>query len=171
MSTLLDDTTLVLMGQLGDERALATLLQRYRSRLMIHAQRILARPDLAADAVQEGFIKIARELPNLSDPSCFRAWAYRIVTNQALDALRKEKRHSNLPVVDQQETVESPIDLDAAWIRLPRADRMLLALRYRDEMTIQEIGLSLGIATGTVKSRLFAARKRLRILLEGENHV
>jgi RNA polymerase sigma factor (sigma-70 family) len=85
-------------------------------------------PDLAADVVQEAWIKIIKALPRLKDPVSFQAWAYRIVNNQCMDVLRKR------------------------------------STQYRET----------NVPKGMVKSRLFNARDKFRILLtgnkEGETH-
>ena len=76
----------------GDERAFATLTQRYRRELHVHCYRMLASFDEAEDAVQETFLNAWRGRSRLDGQAQFRAWLYRIATNVCLDMMRRSSR-------------------------------------------------------------------------------
>jgi RNA polymerase sigma-70 factor, ECF subfamily len=111
----------------------------------------------------------------LAEPAAFPAWAYQIVGHKCRDWLRRHRRQRQLDELYGAELHESYgteqepeqfADLKEALAQLPGSDRAIIALRYEDGFGTVEIAAILGIPEGTVKSRLFHARKRLRIFLE-----
>ena len=177
------DELLVLRCQDGERDAFTDLAERWQERLWRHARRLSGDPELANDAMQEAWMAIVRGIGKLHDPAFFRPWAYRIVTNKCADQVRRVSRRRE---VTEQMTRESPDDLEvpsvdtdesdeistlrSAMATLPTDRRTLLALHYLDEVSLSEIAVILGIPEGTVKSRLFNARKALKEALERINH-
>jgi RNA polymerase sigma-70 factor (ECF subfamily) len=146
------------------------MASRWRPRHYAHARRLLGSPDNAADAVQDAWIGIVRGLWRLQDPARFPAWSYAIVTRRCHDVLRRSSRRMETPLDENSEPLASPaesanmsIDLNS----LPREQRAAIALFYRDGLTILEIATALKIPPGTVKTRLFHARRTLRRYLAG----
>jgi RNA polymerase sigma-70 factor (ECF subfamily) len=134
---------------------------------------LLGSNDLAADAVQDAWISIIRSLWRLQDPAHFPAWSYAIVTRRAQDLLRRIARAKETPFVDdiEDEPPKEPIStgkLDQGLKLLPQEQRTAIALFYRDELTVAEIADALAIPVGTVKTRLFHARRALRRHLTGD---
>lgn len=139
-----------------------------------HARVILGVEDDALDATQAGLILIARRLGTLREPRWFRAWAYRIVTREAVRLAKRRGRErllfdDHLPVecLDIAETQpEEAADLIAecagAIDRLPAASGIVARLHYREGLTLIEIAEALELPLGTVKSRLAYALARLR---------
>ena len=130
--------------------------------------------ELALDAVQAGMLLIARRLTTLRDPRWFRAWAYRIVTREAVRLARRRGRERLLFDEDARvEAVEVPATdhaIDPAICagsidRLPTAARLVLGLHYLEGLTLVEIAEALEVPLGTVKSRLAYGLARLRALL------
>ena len=173
------DQMLVLQSQEGDEAAFGELVGRWQERLWRHAWRLTGNEEAAWDAVQEGWMAVNRGLRGLQDPAAFPGWIYRIVSNKCRDWIRKEQRrrkaveiHSESAARAQDEAAdarERTSDLREALARLPGDDRAILAMRYNDGFSTAEIGEILGIPAGTVKSRLFHARKRLQSMMEEMN--
>jgi RNA polymerase sigma factor (sigma-70 family) len=167
------DEVLVLYAQDGRREALDRLASRWRARHYAHARRLLGSADQAADAVQEAWISIVRGLHRLQDPSRFPAWSYAIVTRRCQDQLRKRSRSKESPLADSVEP-EAPAelrgieDLRAGLNALPREQRATVALFYRDGLTVSEIADAMKIPIGTVKTRLFHARRLLRQFLSGD---
>ncbi len=168
------DELLVLKTQGGDVAALNVLAKRWHPKLLRQAVRLTGEADGGADVAQEAWLAIVRSLRRLQDPGRFRAWAYRIVSRKATDWIRTRVRRRRL---DEQVALEAddaqaePPGDEVDRVRqslagLPADRRALLAMYYVEGMTVGEISEALSIPRGTVKSRLFHARNRLRATLE-----
>lgn len=177
---IVDELTL-LRCQSGDVAALNEIVSQWTPQLRRHAWRLTRRHDIAADVVQEAWIAIVRGLPKLKEPAAFPRWAYRIVTNKCADALRKQKRRRSIiekagvrspdseqPMLDSDDEVA---ELRRAIRQLPNDQQAIIAMLYLDERSVSDIAASLGIPSGTVKSRLHTAREHLRQILERTSHV
>ncbi len=173
---LIKNELLVLRCQQGEAAAFEQLVERWQQPLWRHAWRLTSDENAAWDVLQEVWIGIARGLDRLEDPAAFAAWAYRIVGYKCRDWIRRETRRRRADetygeqvqqrqreAADAQRPHES---LREALQRLPGRDRAILSLRYQEGFDTAEIAEILDIAVGTVKSRLFYARKRLRKFLE-----
>lgn len=171
------DELLVLHCQEGDRAAFETLVQRWQERLWRHAWRLTGENHAAWDVMQEAWIGISRGIRSLEDPEAFSGWAYRIVSRKCHDWIRRQQRQRRLEDLYALETEQSYDSaatsqcksLNEALEQLAGPDRAILSLRYADEFSTQEIAAILEIPEGTVKSRLFYARQRLRRFLE-EDH-
>ena len=166
------DELLVLRCQDHDPEAFAELVAHFQGRLYATALKRIGNPDAARDAVQETWLAILRGLPALRDPARFPAFAHRILVRRCVDAARGAGRRTRLaeavehqaPRAAAEPTAELGHDtrrLRAALTSLPLGARRLLALRYRDELSVPEIACMLLVPEGTIKSRLHAARARL----------
>jgi len=169
------DELLVLRCQEADEAAFDELLGRWQKRLWQHAWRLVGREDAAWDVLQDALVAISGGIAKLQSPAAFRAWAYRIVTHKSQDWWRKEGRRQNAHEsygAEQEHSQEADapsarvVSLGEAVQRLPHKDQALLALKYGDGLGIEEIAPILDIPPGTVKSRLYHARQRLRKAIE-----
>lgn len=177
------DEWLVIEARRGCHAALQALAHRWHPRLVGHAYRRTGQPEAAAEVVQEAWVAIIRGLRRLEDPAYFRLWAYRIVDRKAFDWIRQRRRGRELmnrladdpslhgpgcdPGVEarrrKSESREESIEhLKSALQRLPDDTRVLLSMFYVDGLSVIEIAEALTLPEGTVKSRLFHARKRLR---------
>jgi len=169
------DELLVIKCQEADEAAFDELLSRWQKRLWQHAWRLVGREAAAWDILQDALAAIITGITKLQNPSAFRAWAYRIVTYKSRDWLRRESRRRQAhesygaeQVNSQKRTTpgERIMSLEEAVQRLSGKDRALLALKYEDGFDIEEIALILDIPPGTVKSRLYHTRQRLKKMME-----
>jgi RNA polymerase sigma-70 factor (ECF subfamily) len=169
------DEYLVLGCQKGQRKDLDLLAKRWHPKMVRHACRMTGNVDAAADVAQDSWMAIARGIRRLKDPTRFRSWAYRIVTNKCRDWIRRQQRdrarNSELPsqAVDPS-TVRGPdhriMRLRSALKGLSAERRSILSMYYLEGFSVSEIGRALDIAPGTVKSRLFRARNELRGELE-----
>ncbi len=174
---------LVLKAQEGDSDALESLVAHWHPRFARLAWRLTNQQEAASDVAQEAWIAIVRGLTKLDDPARFRAWAYRIVTNKCSDWTRKRivgrkvqrklETESNLTGMESKEgsqeiteTVDQVKCLRETLATLPDDQRAILSLHYLEDMGIREIASVLGVPKGTIKSRLFYARDRLKQALE-----
>ena len=173
------DQLLVLQCQQGDEAALAELVCRWQPKLARHAYRLTENHEAISDIVQETWLAVVRGLRKLDDPACFRPWAYRIVTNKCADWIRRQQQlrktqsslaneaPSNEPSSDNSDEIAL---LQQELKLLPQEKRTILTMFYLEEMPINEIAQAMNIPEGTVKSRLFHARKLLQSKLERQHH-
>lgn len=163
---------LILRCQNGDTTALTDLIKRWQQPFQRFAMIVTKDPDLAADIVQDSWIKIIKGLPRLRDPVSFQAWAYRIVNNRCMDVLKNRNRYQEVTRVPSVKTnpigaLEERDHIQSLLAQLPDKHRSVLALHYLLGFDIAEIAKITRTPRGTVKSRLFNAREKFRILLEG----
>jgi RNA polymerase sigma-70 factor, ECF subfamily len=167
-----------------DEEACAELVSEHQRMVYQLSLNLLADHNEALDLSQEVFLRVFRTLHNFRGHSTLRTWIYRIVVNQARNRQRWWRRrhrsqqvsldehirdHGELPspgnggspdrALGQKQLAER---LRAALERLPFDQKTAIVLREVDGLSYEEIGFSLGIAVGTVKSRLARAREALR---------
>ena len=170
----------------GDADAFEPLVRAHEKAVYNLALRFLEKPEDAEDAAQEAFVKAYRSLESFQRESRFSTWLYRIVTNVCLDMLRARRRRQERPLEvendeEERETLEIPDErfsperlLDRKLTReavqrglnaLSEEGRSVLLLREIRGMSYEEIGETLGLEPGTVRSRIFRARKKLCALL------
>ncbi len=178
------DWELVQQCAAGDEASCTQLVtdhQRMVYQLSLH---LLGDPQEALDLSQEVFLRVFRTLGQFRGHSALRTWIYRIVVTQASNRRRWWRRRHQSAQVALDEHVANHGDLAdgrtsskpdevaeqaqvarhvwQALDTLPFDQRSILVLREIDGLSYEEIGYSLGVAVGTVKSRLARAREHLR---------
>jgi RNA polymerase sigma-70 factor (ECF subfamily) len=170
----------------GDGRALDELFRRHRDTAYGIAYRLVGSREDALDVVQEAFIHVMRGIQTFRGQSSFRTWLYRIVTHAALDYRRwRSLRTSETLDVETmvEPTASGPSQrtpqeeaaardlrqaIDKALMNISEKNRAALVLFAIEGMSYKEIAEVLSISVGTVMSRIFNARQRLRELLETE---
>lgn len=175
----IQDELLVLQCQSGDAEALRALIARWQPRLVRLAWRLTAEREAARDVVQEAWLAIVRGLRRLDDPARFRSWAYRIVSNKCTDWTRRriarrsvaENLHDAAESArgDSSNESDSADDVDRmrdALRGLRDEERAILSLHYLDGMSLAELADVFEVPKGTVKSRLYHARNRLKQAME-----
>lgn len=171
------DELLVLRCQEGRREAFEKLVARWQKRLWHHAFRLVGREDAAWDVLQDAWVAVTRSIRALADPRSFRRWAYTIVTRSAADWQRRNHKHESGRERDgdavrdvpagEAEGDAGPVDLVREGLsRLSGERRALLSLRYFEDFDLWEIAEILGVPEGTVKSRLFHARQKLKEIME-----
>ena len=138
------------------------------------ANAILGDPTESQDAVHDAVITAWRRWSTLRDQSKFDAWFSRIVVNTCRNRLQKAARRrttdiaeqTTLAVGDASREIHDRDQLARGLAQLKPDDRVVLALRYYRDLTLDDIAELLDIPTGTVKSRLSRAHQRLRAALE-----
>jgi RNA polymerase sigma factor (sigma-70 family) len=180
-----DDAALVSSILLGDEAAFEVLMRRYNGRLFRVARAILNDDRDAEDALQDAYLDAFRHIGDFRSDARLGTWLTRIVVNQALMRLRRQKRDRvvlpfhgraaddselEMQVADRQTESASEGLLRAELRRLlerridelPVSFRTVFVMRDVEDMTVQETADSLSIPAATVRSRLFRARALLR---------
>ena len=160
----------------GDADAFEDLFRQFQGRVYAWIVRIVRDRGVAEDLTVETFWRIYRTRERFRPDADFAAWAYRIATNLALNHLRRRHLHSEEALPDD---VAQPPAPDAAVLqevrehiqravgRLPAKLQVVVMLALVEERPYPEIAGALGIAVGTVKSRVFRAVRILRKHLEG----
>ncbi len=188
-----DDNELVKRAQRGDEAAFRQLFERHHRRAYAVAIGVVRNPEDALDVVQDAFIKAHRHLAKFQGTSSFYTWLYRIVTNLAIDHLRKRRRVKQVDFSDalshegHHEAVDEGLlprilgsNPDKSMIRkeirvqigqaldgLSDNHRAVLVMRELEGLTYEEMASAMNCSKGTIMSRLFHARKNMqRQLLE-----
>ena len=164
------DEEIVRLVRRGDLNAYGLLIDRYQQRLVASAHHLLGELEAARDAVQETFIDAYRHLDQLRDAARLGGWLYAILRRRVHDQLAKRRNTISweegmaeewyLPA-DEREQIDLPALLD----RLPVDDREVLAARYLQELSYEEIEKTLGISAKNARVRVCRAKERLRALL------
>lgn len=168
----LSDSEVIEIVRNKNNEAYAEIIKRYQTKLMRYANYLVNDWQLAADIVQEGFIKAYINLHGFDTKRNFSSWIYRIVHNEAVNALSKrQKQISFSPDFEY----DSGIDLEDNLIRedliryarhclgkIPVIYREPLSLFYLEEKTYEEISDILRIPIGTVSARINRAKVMLK---------
>ena len=179
-----DELSLVQRCADGDEAACTELVGAHQRMVYQLALHLLGDRDEARDLSQEVFFSVFRTIQNFRGQSALKTWIYRIVINQARNKQRWWRRRHKADQVSLDQHVAAHGDLRqpgdhtapdrayarkelaerlwAALDRLPFDQRTVIVLREIDGLSYEEIAYSLGVAIGTVKSRLTRARQTLR---------
>ena len=152
------------------EEVLTAYLVEEQGRFYRLAYSYLKDRDEALDAVQTAVCKALERQDTLRDPNAVRAWFYRMLVNTCMDILRL--RAKTVPFPETEETVgyEDPFPDDTLARQidaLPEVMGPVIRLRFYEELSLKEISAITGENLSTVKSRLYAALKKLRISMEG----
>ena len=181
------DWALVQQCASGDEEACAHLVTDHQRMVYQLALHLLGDTQEALDVSQEVFLRVFRTLRQFRGQSSLRTWIYRIVVNQASNRQRWWRRRRRALQVNLDEHTQTHGELAdvrsfaqpdrvlqqhevsarvwSALDRLPFDQRAAIVLREIDGLSYEEIAGSLGVAVGTVKSRLARARQNLRDVL------
>lgn len=122
----------------------------------------------AMDIVQEGAYKAILKSCQLQNPEFIGTWIYRIMVNEALSLLRRNKNLYGEPIDDLNTTEDhyEDMDLKNAIEGLGEPDGTIIKLRFYEDMKLEQIAAVIGENINTVKSRLYRSLKRLRLSLE-----
>jgi len=184
-----DDIALVRRCQKGDALAFEQLVIKYRSKVFSMIYGMVQNEQDAWDLAQEGFVKAWRSIHRFKGQASFYTWLYRIVTNVAIDSLRRKgfKKTAEFDddiaaneVAPGSKTVPTPDPMphhglereeirqriEQAISKLSPEHRAVIVMKEIEELQYSEIAEALGCSIGTVMSRLFYARKKLQTLLK-----
>ena len=168
------DEWLVVLVKQGDRRAMERLHARWHSRLARAALRYTGDAELARDLVQECWVGIWKGISKLRDPSRFRSYAFAVLHRRGADYVRvamRERASASGQNVEDTADQSAPamqdetIALQQAFAALPPDQRLAAHLHFVEGLTLREIADVQKIATGTAKSRLFHARRKLKAAL------
>jgi RNA polymerase sigma-70 factor, ECF subfamily len=187
-----EEQALVRRAQAGDRGAFEDLIRRYDRDVLRLALRLVHRPEDARDIYQESFLRVYRNLHRFRFECSFYTWLYRIVTNTALDHLRRrasrpedqapaprEPEADNQDFFDRQAASGATVNpekwllgeelgahIQAAMKKLSPRERMVFEMKHFQGMRLRAIGAMLGTSEETAKNSLFRATRKLRASLE-----
>jgi RNA polymerase sigma-70 factor (ECF subfamily) len=170
------NTWLALRCRRGDEAAFSELVRAWEQRLFYFVRRLVPREEDAWDVLQEVWVKVFRAIASLRQPERLAVWLYSIAHKTAMSHLRAA--YVRREEVENEPVPESVADDSANWPtedahrvhealdRIAPPFREVLTLHFLQDFSVEEIAGIIGVPAGTVKSRLFHARKALRKALE-----
>lgn len=180
-----EDAQLVDQAKSGDRKAFEQLVLRYQDRIYTVTVRVLGNREDALEASQETFLKAYRALQRFDGRSAFYTWLFRIAVNSARSHRRKVRRRKELPMEYNQDGErwepcddgsERPLQsvlqrerqalVQKALAELDREASAIIVLKDIQGMRYEEMAEVLGCPLGSVKSKLFRARQKLRKKLE-----
>ena len=166
------DELLLARARRGDAAAFALLLRADDESHRRLAYRLLGDRQSMDDVLQEAYLRAFRALPRFRGRASFATWLYRIVYNACLDELRRDRSRrevtlDELPADVSGGSVEEQLDLEAALAALSPELRAVVLLVDAEGLSYNEAAEVLGVAPGTIGSRLNRARAVLRAALEG----
>lgn len=176
------DSWLVMQTRTGNKKAMALLVKRWHKKLCRQAYWYTKDLDTSKDIVQDCWPIIIKRIDSLKDGTSFGSWALSIVTRKSIDLLRKNNRevksleeyYENRSITtydgdfNNNESLKKA--LRVAIKKLSNQSQQILNLFYLEEFSIVAISEILKVPVGTVKSRLFNAREKLKTILKQRNH-
>jgi RNA polymerase sigma-70 factor (ECF subfamily) len=180
------DRALIERAQAGETAAFRELVDRHQRRAFAIAVGLVKDEEDAREVVQEAFIRVHRGLGQFHGGSSFFTWLYRIVTNLAIDVIRRPSRRDtsldeSLELDDAHDAPLAPLEgadpldavhraelrqrIEAALMALPDYHRGVVVMREIQGMSYEEMAAEMGVSKGTIMSRLFHARRKLQRVL------
>ncbi len=178
------DEVLVSAAKNGNHRAFELLVERHQQRMLAFARRYTRVREDAEDVVQQTFQKAFIHLNKFQGKSSFSTWLTRIAINEALMLMRRSHALREIPADDSNahgvaasamEIPDASPDPETSYLRRERVQilsetlgnlrpglRLAIALRELAELSTEETARRMGVSVGTVKARLFHARRKLR---------
>ena len=157
------------------EDILTSFLVEDQARFYRLAYSYLKNREDALDAVQTAVCRALEKQDSLQTPEAMRTWFYRILVHVCTDQLRRRKTVVFLPpeALDAG-SYEDPLPLDGDLATrvdaLPPEIATIIRLRFYEELSLKEISAATGAPLSTVKTRLYAGLKKLRVSMEGDYH-
>lgn len=181
-----NDLRLVDRAKVGEQKAYAELMERYKDSIYFMALKMVNNKDDAMDLTVETFAKAFKNLEKFRPDFAFSTWLFRIATNGCIDFIRKKKlktfsidnysdengndiafqiKSDTLNPEERSIKSEQTKELKMIVEGLPQRYRILINLRYFDELSYNEIAEQLDLPLGTVKAQMFRARDLLSNIL------
>ena len=155
------------------EKGFRLLMQKYKQPVYWHIRRLVVAHDDAQDATQEAFIRVFRSFGKFRDENSFRAWIFRIATNEALRLIGARKQEQVSLNADGDEASRIMADnyvdytdleavrLQKAILSLPTKQQAAFNLRYYDELSYEEIAEATGSSPSAVKMNYHIAKEKI----------
>ncbi|MSR46715.1 MAG: sigma-70 family RNA polymerase sigma factor [Planctomycetes bacterium] len=186
MTAPIEDHALVLAARQGSQDAYRTIVERYSARLYEVVLRIVKERADAEEVVQDAFFRAWRNLDRFKFDSALYTWLYRIAVNAAVDLAKKRRRrvarsldagevpmHEGLPGNSPEPDANLRRSEAIEWVRaavaaLPEPFHSILVMREYGDLSYEQLSEVLSVPKGTVESRLFRARQKMRDWLQSK---
>ncbi len=186
VGTVIPESELIIKVKSGNSLAYDELMQRYYKKAFAVALRYTGNDDDAKDVVQDTFLKVYNNFDLFDQTRSFNPWFFKILINICKNHLRSQKikrlffpkriedefyseaGHSNDSVNESVNRHERKALIDKALSKIPEAQRMAIILFELEGFSLKEVAEILKIPVGSVMSKLFYGRRKLRKLLEGK---
>jgi RNA polymerase sigma factor (sigma-70 family) len=168
------DALLVVRAQLGDRRSLAELVETWHAPVWRYVRRMVDGPGTADDVSQDLWAAALKALPGLRQPERFAPWLFTVARRSVMNHLRQKYNPTYAPdseyVDDGVDAVLDRTQLADGLAGVPLHEREVLILFYLQDLSLEDCAQILEIPAGTVKSRLYRARRLLRESLEEKGY-
>lgn len=174
----MDEIELVKAVQNGDMKAFEALFESYKGRAIKTVYLMTGHKQMAEDIVQEAFTTCYLSIGKLRHPEYFKTWFFKLLTRTAWRSMKKEKSLVPTDTIGElieeahllkgTSGIEKRYEYEALYEQILKLDYTLqttIILYYYNELTVKEIAKVMGCLEGTVKSRLYTARKKLKLHL------
>jgi RNA polymerase sigma-70 factor (ECF subfamily) len=169
---------LVLRCKRGERQALGELIGYWEDRLYYYVRRLVATEEDASDVLQQTWIRVIKGIKSLDDPERLPPWLYKIARCTALSHWRTHHRihdpleeNGDLAAItapEEDEHFDNAEQVHHGLSRLTLAHREVLTLHFLEDLSLEQMAEVLDIPPGTVKSRLYYAKRALRAVLDRE---
>ena len=175
----IEDSWLVTQYCNGHQKAMAVLAKRWHLKFCKQAYTYTYDADIAKDIAQEAWMTILKNIHTIERPEKFGSWGLSIVTKKSIDWYRKSKRiqeknqeiflENDEFIIEEKDVLGNQLakeKLKTAIASLSEEQQSVLKLFYKESYGVIEISEILNVSKGTVKSRLYYARERLKTILK-----
>lgn len=162
----------------GDSAAMRELVELWDKRLLFYIRRMVEHEVDAWDVLQQTWMQVLKSVGRLRDPAALRPWLYAVARNTAASHYRPElllrsridgeANAADVPADDWVPSVDDALDVHASLALLSLEHREVLVLLFLEGMSVHEIAAVVDVPPGTIKSRLYYAKRALRAILEQE---
>jgi len=169
---------LVVRCKRGEAQAFNQLIRQWEGRLFYYVRRLVASEEDTWDVLQQTWMKLFKGIRSLNDPHRLPTWLYQIARRTALSHWRGQYRAeappeessdvAELTAPEEDFHFEDAEQVHLALSRVSLVHREVLTLFFLEDLSLEQMAEVMGIPPGTVKSRLFYARRALRAALEQE---
>lgn len=172
-----DESLIEAITQTGKTDLFGILYDRYSNKVYRKCISFVKDEDLAQDMVQEILIKVFTQLPKFKGKSRFSTWLYSISYNYCVEYYRKQNKYGTVDI-DEEPEVHDVIDdedellrirvdqLKIALEHIAPEDKVILLMKYQDDISIKELMDVFDISESAVKMRLARARQRVQVIVK-----
>lgn len=171
----MDEKELIMRIQSGDMNAFGQLFEKYKNEAFKYSYLIIGNKHISEDIVQEAFINCYTQIKSLKNQEQFKSWFFKMLTRIAWRYSKKEKKSIPVDNIFEKADDEKNDESINQYIRKEQADilheeiekldikqKTVIILYYFNDLTVKEIANIMGCFEGTVKSRLYSARRKLK---------